>query len=131
MLPTRKQSQIPTGKTKGNNFFSRIFDKFSERLVAIMSKDNNLSINLARSLCLESLMSSVEKKQADRLSCPAIKNKMIVRIIGTFISRSRNPLASLKKLLNVLTQFKELKALAEEISAEAKGNKFETNCQYI
>ena len=121
----RKLLQTPMGRMEPNNFFSCIFDKFSERLVAIMSMDNNLSINLARRLCAESLLSSMEKKQADRMSCPAIKNKTIVRIVGTFISRGRNPCDSLTKLLNILTQFQELKALSEEISTEAKGNKFE------
>ena len=105
------------GQLNLNNPSSQIFEKFFDKIVAIISQDINLSNRFMESLNASFFLPPTLRKQSywDLLPCLAIKNKALVETVSTFISRTRTPEKSLCRLVNLLEQLPELKPVAEEI----------------
>ena len=120
----RRSLSAPPSKIVGeldlNNPSSQIFDKFYDRMVTIISKDEDLSDRIFKCLNEKFFLPTTLRKQSywDLLPCLAIKNKAIVETVSTFISRGRTPDNSLCKFVNLLGNFPELKHLAEEMKRE-------------
>ena len=120
----RRSMSAPPSKIVGeldlNNLSSQIFDKFYDRIVAIISKDKDLSDHIFKCLNENFFLPTTLRKHChwDLLPCLAIKNKAIIETVSTFISRGRTPDYSLYKVVNLLGQFPELKHMAEEMIKE-------------
>ena len=107
-----------TGQLRLNNQSSQIFEKFYDRIVAVISEDKDLSDHFIETLYANLLFPTMEKKIADQLVCLDIKNRTVMRYLSSFISRSRNPEKSLAKVVMILAKFPELETLATEMKEE-------------
>lgn len=120
----RRSVSAPPSKIVGeldlNNPSSQIFDKVYDRIVTIISKDEDLSDRFLKCLNEKFFLPPTLRKQSywDILPCLAIKNKALVETVSTFISRGRTPDNSLCKFVNLLGKLPELKHLAEEMKRE-------------
>ena len=107
-----------TGQLCLNNPSSQIFDKFYDRIVAVISKDKDLSDHFIETLYANFLFPTMERKIADQLVCLDIKNRTVMRYLSTFINRSRNPEKALAKVLMILAKFPELETFATDMRKE-------------
>ena len=106
------------GKLQPNSSSSNVFDEYYDKIIAAFSNDKDLSERFFKSLNDSLLITATERKQADQLSCLAIKTRAIIGAVSICINRSRDPKKSIKYLLKTLGTFQELKSLAEEMSAK-------------
>ena len=105
-------------QSQPNNRFSQIFDKFYDRIVAVISKDKNLNDCFIETLYVNFLFPDTIKKVADQIICLDIKARTLMRYVSTFISRSRNPEKALTKVVKILAKLPKLEALATDMKKE-------------
>ena len=103
-------------KLQPNSHYSNVFDEYYDKIVAAIGKDKDLSDRFFKSLNDTLLLTGTERKQADQLSCLAIKTRAIIGAFSICINRSRDPKKKFNCLLKTLATFQELKLLAEEMS---------------
>ena len=101
-----------------NNPSSQIFEKFYDRIVAVISKDKGLNECFIETLYNNILFPAMEKKSADQLVCLDIKARTVMRFLSSFISRTMTPEKALAKVLMILGKFQKLETLATDMRKE-------------
>ena len=103
-----------------NNPYSWVFNKFYDRIIDIVSKDQSLGDSFIQSMRSNSLVPTMLKTKADQLSCLPIKNRAIIGTIGIHIHKCRFPIWTFTKFLRLIGQFPELEELAKDMKQEGR-----------
>ena len=127
MQDTRRSKSAPVSNFRTveepqyqNNPYSWIFNKFYDKIVDIVSKDQSLGDSFIQSMHSNNLVPTMLKTKTDQLSCLPIKNRAIVGTIGIHVHKCRFPSSTFTKFLRIIGQFLELEELAQDMKQEGK-----------
>ena len=127
MQDTRRSKSAPVSNFRTveepqyqNNPYSWIFNKFYDKIVDIVSKDQSLGDSFIQSMHSNTLIPTMLKTKADQLSCLPIKNRAIIGTIGIHIHKCRFPCWTFTKFLRLIGQFLELEELAQDMKQEGR-----------
>ena len=122
---TRQSMSVPVSNPRTieepqyqKNPYSWVFNKFYDKIIDIVSKDQTLGVSFTQSMHSNSLIPTMLKTKADQLSCLPIKNRAIIGTIGIHIHKCRFPSSTFTKFLRLIRQFPELEELAKDMKHE-------------
>ena len=124
---TRRSKSVPVSNPRTieepqyqKNPYSWVFNKFYDKIIDILSKDQSLGASFIRSMHSNSLIPTMLKAKADQLSCLPIKNRAIIANIGIHIHKCKSPSWTFTKFLRLIGQFPQLEELAKDMKQEGR-----------